>query len=95
MGIDADYSTVDVETEPDGSVSFIGCADDVITSSGCRIGSFDVDSAFVEYPEVQEVAVADIPDPGSAEIVKAFVKLGAGFAASDALAWELRQHVKY
>ncbi|MIL10226.1 AMP-binding protein, partial [Salmonella enterica subsp. enterica] len=49
------YRTGDtVEFEPDGSVSFIGRADDVITSSGYRIGPFDVESALIEHPAVNE-----------------------------------------
>ena len=89
------YRTGDsVEFEPDGSVSFIGRSDDVITSSGYRIGPFDVESALIEHPAVIEAAVIGVPDPERTEVVKAFVILGKGHQGSDALAEELRAHVK-
>ncbi len=89
------YRTGDsVEFEPDGSISFIGRSDDVITSSGYRIGPFDVESALIEHPAVVEAAVVGVPDPERTELVKAFVILAKGFAGSDALAEELRAHVK-
>lgn len=89
------YRTGDnVELEPDGSISFIGRADDVITSSGYRIGPFDVESALIEHPSVCEAAVIGVPDPERTEIVKAFVVLAQGYAGSPALAEELTQHVK-
>lgn len=89
------YRTGDsVEFEPDGSVSFIGRSDDVITSSGYRIGPFDVESALIEHPAVIEAAVIGVPDPERTEVVKAFVILGNGHQASPELAEELRAHVK-
>jgi acetyl-CoA synthetase len=89
------YRTGDtVEYEPDGSVSFIGRADDVITSSGYRIGPFDVESALIEHPAVNEAAVVGVPDPQRTEIVKAFVVLAPAFKGSEALAEKLAQHVK-
>lgn len=92
---DGYYRTGDnVELEPDGTVSFIGRADDVITSSGYRIGPFDVESALIEHPAVSEAAVIGVPDPERTEIVKAFVVLSKGFDGTPALADELSQHVK-
>ncbi|MFT3967115.1 MAG: acyl-CoA synthetase [Sphingobium sp.] len=89
------YRTGDtVEFEPDGSVSFIGRSDDVITSSGYRIGPFDVESALIEHGSVLETAVIGIPDPERTEIVKAFIVLRGGYSGSDALAEELKRHVK-
>jgi acetyl-CoA synthetase len=89
------YRTGDnVELEPDGSISFIGRADDVITSSGYRIGPFDVESALIEHPAVCEAAVIGVPDPERTEIVKAFVVLSQGYEGNPALAEELCQHVK-
>ncbi|MDG0024751.1 acyl-CoA synthetase [Trinickia sp. Y13] len=89
------YRTGDnVELEPDGTVSFIGRADDVITSSGYRIGPFDVESALIEHAAVSEAAVIGVPDPERTEIVKAFVVLSTGFEGTPALADELSQHVK-
>ncbi len=89
------YRTGDsVELEPDGRISFIGRSDDLITSSGYRIGPFDVESALIEHPAVTEAAVIGVPDPERTEIVKAFVILAPGHTASEALAEELRQHVR-
>ena len=88
------YRTGDsVELAADGSVSFIGRSDDVITSSGYRIGPFDVESALIEHPAVIEAAVIGVPDPERTELVKAFVVLGDA-PPSEALAEELRAHVK-
>jgi acetyl-CoA synthetase len=89
------YRTGDTaELNPDGSISFVGRADDVITSAGYRIGPFDVESALVEHPAVVEAAVIGKPDPERTEIVKAFVVLQSGFVPGDALADELAAHVK-
>ena len=83
-----------VELEPDGSISFIGRQDDIITSSGYRIGPFDVESALIEHPAVVETAVIGVPDPERTEIIKAFVVLSKGLDGNPALAEELAQHVK-
>jgi len=78
----------------DGYLWFVGRADDVITSAGYRIGPFEVESALLEHPAVLESAVVASPDPDRGAIVKAFVRLKAGVAGSDALAVELQEHVK-
>jgi acetyl-CoA synthetase len=89
------YRTGDtVELEDSGHISFVGRNDDVITSSGYRIGPFDVESALLEHKAVTETAVIGKPDRERTEIVKAFVVLKPGFAASDELAEELRLHVR-
>ena len=83
-----------VELNEDGSISFVGRADDVITTSGYRVGPFDVESALIEHPAVIEAAVIGKPDPERTERVKAFVVLHAGHAADDALAEALQQYVR-
>ncbi|SNS97569.1 acyl-CoA synthetase [Pseudomonas segetis] len=83
-----------VELNDDGSISFVGRADDVITTSGYRIGPFDVESALIEHEAVIEAAVIGKPDPERTELVKAFVVLQPQFAASEALAEALQQHVR-
>jgi len=89
------YVTGDTaELNADGSISFVGRADDVITSAGYRIGPFDVESALIEHPAVIEAAVVGKPDPERTEIVKAFVVLHAGHEATPALAEALQQHVR-
>ncbi len=89
------YLTGDTaELNPDGSISFVGRADDVITSSGYRIGPFDVESALLEHPAVVEAAVIGKPDPERTEIIKAFVVLKANVQPSAQLSEELRLHVR-
>lgn len=89
------YRTGDImEREEDGTIAFVGRADDVITSSGYRIGPFDVESALIEHEAVVEAAVIGKPDPERTEIVKAFVVLTVGFQASPDLAASLQAHVK-
>jgi acetyl-CoA synthetase len=89
------YLTGDVmRQDEDGCFFFIGRNDDVITSAGYRIGPFDVESVLIEHPAVAEVAVVGKPDPDRTEIVKAFVVLRQGYAASGELAAELQHHVR-
>ncbi|HGM5579395.1 TPA: acyl-CoA synthetase [Pseudomonas putida] len=83
-----------VELNPDGSISFVGRSDDVITTSGYRVGPFDVESALIEHPAVIEAAVVGKPDPQRTELIKAFVVLAAGYNASPELEETLRQHVR-
>ncbi|NER63309.1 AMP-binding protein [Pseudomonas sp. MAFF212427] len=82
-----------VELNPDGSISFVGRNDDVITTSGYRV-AFDVESALIEHPSVIEAAVVGKPDPERTELIKAFVVLATGVEGSEALAESLRQHVR-
>lgn len=94
-GDDPYYLTGDtVEWGPHGSISFVGRADDVITSSGYRIGPFDVESALAEHPAVLECAVVGKPDPERTEIVKAYIVLKPGNEASKELAEDLKQLVR-
>lgn len=83
-----------VELNEDGSISFVGRSDDVITTSGYRVGPFDVESALIEHPAVIEAAVIGKPDPERTELVKAFVVLQPQFRADAALAEELKLHVR-
>lgn len=83
-----------VELNDDGSISFVGRADDVITTSGYRVGPFDVESALIEHPAVIEAAVIGKPDPERTELVKAFVVLHANQLVSAELAEALQQHVR-
>ena len=77
-----------------GGIDFIGRADDVITTSGYRVGPFDVESTLLECEEVLESAVVGKPDPERTEIVKAFVVLKAQFNASPALEQKLQHYVR-
>jgi acyl-coenzyme A synthetase/AMP-(fatty) acid ligase len=80
--------------DEDGYIWFVGRADDVINSASYRIGPFEVESALVEHPAVQEAAVIGKPDALRGEIVKAFVVLAPGYPPTDALVGELQEHVK-
>lgn len=77
-----------------GGVDFIGRADDVITTSGYRVGPFDVESTLLECAEVLESAVIGKPDPERTEVVKAFVVLKPQFSASDELSHKLQEYVR-
>ncbi|HDS1681796.1 TPA: AMP-binding protein [Pseudomonas putida] len=83
-----------VELNPDGSISFVGRSDDVITTSGYRVGPFDVESALIEHPAVIEAAVIGKPDPERTELIKAFVVLANGYQGDAQLEETLRQHVR-
>ncbi|NLT87756.1 MAG: AMP-binding protein [Pseudomonas lactis] len=83
-----------VELNPDGSISFVGRSDDVITTSGYRVGPFDVESALVEHPAVVEAAVVGKPCAERTELVKAFVVISEQYRATPELAEELRLHVR-
>jgi acetyl-CoA synthetase len=89
------YITGDtMRQDADGYFYFIGRSDDIITSSGYRIGPFDVESVILEHPAVAEVAVVGKPDPERTEIVKAFIVLRSRVNAVDTLKTELQQHVR-
>jgi len=80
--------------DEDGYFWFVGRADDVIKSSGYRIGPFEVESALLEHPAVLECAVTGVPDPDRGQIVKATVVLTKNYTASEDLVKELQDHVK-
>ena len=78
----------------DGYIRFVGRDDDVITSSGYRIGPSEIEDVLLKHPAVAAAGVIGKPDPLRTEIVKAYVVLRGGFAASDALAAELQDHAR-
>jgi acetyl-CoA synthetase len=82
------------ELNDDGSISFLGRDDDVITTSGYRVGPFDVESALIEHEAVLESAVVGKPDAERTEIIKAFIVLKLGHEPAPSLADALRLHVK-
>ncbi len=83
-----------VRKDEDGYLWFEGRNDDLILSSGYRIGPFEVESALVSHPAVTEAAAVAAPDPERGSVVRAIVVLAAGGEASDELARELQDHVK-
>lgn len=80
--------------DKDGYYWFIGRTDDVINTSGERVGPFEVESALVSYPDVIEAGVIGKPDEVRGEIIKAFVVVKPGIAQTDELKVKLQQHVK-
>ncbi len=89
------YLTGDtVQLNEFGGIDFVGRADDVITTSGYRVGPFDVESTLLECAEVLESAVIGKPDPERTELVKAFVVLKSQIETSDALKLKLQDYVR-
>jgi acetyl-CoA synthetase len=89
------YRTGDVAwRDEDGYLWFVGRTDDVIKSSGYRIGPFEVESALIEHPAVLECAVTGVPDPDRGAVVKATVVLAKGYTPGPDLVTELQEHVK-
>ena len=91
------YYTGDVAwRDEDGYLWFVGRADDVIKSSGYRIGPFEVESALMTHPAVVECAITGVPDEIRGQVVKATIVLGAEHhdQAGEALIKELQDHVK-
>ena len=82
-----------VRRDPDGFLWYEGRDDDLIMSSGYRIGPFEVESALLTHPAVAEAAAVGEPDPERGAVVRAIVVLRDG-QAGDQLAAELRDHVK-
>jgi acetyl-CoA synthetase len=80
--------------DDDGYFWYEGRADDVIISAGYRIGPFEVESACLEHPAVREAAAVSSPDELRGHIVKAFIVLAEGHAASDELAEEIKTFVR-
>jgi acetyl-CoA synthetase len=80
--------------DADGYYWYEGRADDVIISAGYRIGPFEVESACLEHPAVREAAAVASPDERRGTVVKAFVVVASGYEASEALAEEIKAHVR-
>lgn len=92
---DGIYHTGDLAwQDEDGYLWFVGRADDIIKSSGYRIGPFEVESVLMEHPAVLECAVTGEPDPDRGQVVKATVVLSRGYLASEELRAELQEYVK-
>ncbi|MCL2485059.1 MAG: AMP-binding protein [Endomicrobia bacterium] len=77
-----------------GFLWYVGRTDDVIKSSGYRIGPFEVESVLMEHPAVTECAVTGVPDPERGFAVKATIVLSKGYTSSPELTKELQNHVK-
>ena len=92
---DGMYHTRDLAWRDEwGYYWYVGRADDVIKSSGYRIGPFEVESALMEHDAVVETAITGVPDPVRGQIVKATIVLKKGYEPSEKLKKELQNHVK-
>jgi acyl-coenzyme A synthetase/AMP-(fatty) acid ligase len=83
-----------VQRDEDGYLYFEGRTDDLIISSGYRIGPFEVESALVSHAAVAEAAVVAAPDDERGSVVRAVVVLRDGYRPSDGLVTDLQDHVK-
>lgn len=92
---DGYYHTRDTAwRDKDGFYWYVGRTDDVIKSSGYRIGPFEIESVLMEHPAVLECAVTGAPDPVRGQIVKATIVLTHKYTPSDELALEIKNFVK-
>lgn len=92
---DGYYHTGDIAwKDEEGYYWYVGRSDDVIKSSGYRIGPFEVESALMEHPAVLETAITGVPDEVRGHVVKATIILAKGYTPSEELKKELQDHVK-
>lgn len=80
--------------DEDGYMFFVGRTDDIIKSSGYRIGPFEIESVLMEHPSVLECAVTGEPDPVRGQVVKATIVLTKGYEGSEELKKEIQTYVK-
>lgn len=89
------YHTGDIaRRDNDGYYWFVGRCDDIIKSSGYRIGPYEIESVLLEHPAVLECAITGIPDPVRGQIIKATIVLSAGCKPAKKLVEELQNFVK-
>lgn len=93
---DGFYHTGDMAWyDEDGYFWYVGRRDDLIKSSGYRIGPFEIESVLMEHASVLECAVTGVPDPIRGQVVKATIVLAKGFVASEKLKSEIQNYVKH
>ena len=80
--------------DEDGYYWYVGRTDDIIKSSGYRIGPFEVESVIMEHKAVLECAVTGVPDPTRGQVVKATIVLARGYEPSQELLQEIQDYVK-
>jgi acetyl-CoA synthetase len=90
---DGFYHTGDVASrDGDGYITYVGRSDDVFKSSDYRISPFELESVIIEHPAVAEAAVVPSPDPVRLSVPKAFIAVGAGYAATEETARSIFVH---
>jgi acetyl-CoA synthetase len=89
------YRTGDVASrDPDGTITFVGRTDDIFKSSDYKVSPFEVESVLLEHPAVAEAAVVPAPDEVRLAVVKAYVALADGWAATEENAIEVLRHAR-
>jgi acetyl-CoA synthetase len=89
------YRTGDTaRRNPDGSITYVGRADDVFKSSGYRISPFELESALIEHPAVAEAAIIPSPDPTRGALPKAFITLTEGWEPDAATAADIFRQLR-
>ena len=92
---DGYYHTGDmVWVDEDGYYWYVGRTDDIIKSSGYRIGPFEIENVLMEHPAVLECAVTGVPDPVRGQVVKATIVLAKGYTESEELKKDIQDFVK-
>ncbi|MCE5214761.1 MAG: AMP-binding protein [Methanobacterium sp.] len=92
---DGYYHTGDTAwMDEDGYLWFVGRNDDIIKSSGYRIGPFEVESAVISHPAVLESAITGVPHPIRGQVIKATIVLTKDYEPSEELKLEIQDHVK-
>jgi acetyl-CoA synthetase len=80
--------------DEDGYLWYVGRTDDLIKSSGYRIGPFEVESVLMEMPCITECAITGVPDELRGQVIKATIVLSKGYTPSDELKKEIQTYVK-
>ena len=89
------YHTGDTAwVDEDGYYWYVGRTDDIIKSSGYRIGPFEIESVLMEHPCTLECAITGVPDPIRGQVIKATIVLAKGYEPSEELKKELQNYVK-
>ena len=88
------YTGDKAKMDENGYFWFVGRTDDIIKSSGYRIGPLEVEEVLMKHPAVCETAVIGVPDPVRGTRVKAYIVLKPGFGPSDTLVKEIQNHAK-
>ena len=92
---DGYYHTGDMAwMDEDGYLWFVGRADDIIKTSGYKVGPFEVESALIQHPAVLECAITGVPDLERGQVIKATVVLTKDYTPGNSLKKELQEHVK-
>ncbi len=88
------YTGDKAKYDEDGYFWFLGRSDDIIKSSGYRIGPLEIEEALMTHPAVQEVGVIGVPDPIRGARIKAYIVLNSDFEATESMVKKLQEYTK-